>query len=165
MFIDIFGPNADIMFTIDWLQNIYKWLSVIVFSMLKFVGGPVAGFTLHLSMLETIFFSILGMMISVVIVSTSGLWIRNNVLGRILKKKPIFSKKNRKIVQVWNKYGIVGVAALTPILFTPIGGTAIVVSFGVPLHKIWLYMFAAALFWGISITTILYYFGAMLGVK
>jgi len=152
------------MLTIDWLGNIYKWLSVLIFSMLKFVGGPLAGFTLHLTIFETIFFTILGMMISVVIVSTCGLWIRNKLLVQFLKKKPIFSKKNRKIVKVWNKYGITGVAALTPILFTPIGGTAIVVSFGVPLYKIWFYMFVAAFFWGVSITFTLYFFGDLMGI-
>ncbi|MFN0048788.1 MAG: hypothetical protein ACKVOU_06675 [Cytophagales bacterium] len=147
-------------------ENLYKWLSVMLLSMLKFVGGPLAGFALRLSLFENIFLTILGMMLSVLIVSTSGTWFRTTVISRFQKKKKlIFTKRNRKVVTIWNKYGIIGVAALTPILFTPIGGTALVVSFGEPIYKIWLYMLASAIFWSILINVSLYFFGTVIGLK
>jgi len=52
-------------------------------------------------------------------------------------------------VKIWRKYGIWGVAALTPILFTPIGGTMIAVSFGEKKPKILLAMLLSASLWSV----------------
>lgn len=150
---------------VEFTVNILKWLTVMALSMLKFVGGPLAGLAFKLPIAETIIFTILGMMLSVLIVSTSGIWIRDKFLKDFQKNKKVFSKRNRGIVKVWKKYGIIGVASLTPLLFTPIGGTAIVVSFGEPLYKIWLYMLAAAVVWSFAVNYALYYLGYLVGIK
>src|SRR5262245_37085103 len=37
-------------------------------------------------------------------------------------KKRIFTTRNRRIIKIWQSYGLVGLAALTPIIFSiPIG--------------------------------------------
>lgn len=143
----------------DWLSHIYKWLSVMIFSMIKFAGGPLAGTAFGLTPLETILFTIVGMMLSVVIVTYFGQWLKKIFASKMKTPKPVFTKKNRNTVRFWKKYGIWGVAALTPILFTPIGGTAIVVSFGEPAKRILVYMLIAAVFWAVVITYTFYFFG------
>lgn len=144
----------------DW----HKWLTVSLLSMIKFVGGPLAGLTLKLSVWEIIIFTIIGMMTSVTVVALAGRWIINTFTTKADKKKKLFSKKNRKMVEVWTKYGMWGVAALTPVLFTPIGGTAIVVSFGEPLKRILLFMFVSAVLWAFAVTFILYFLGGAIGL-
>ncbi len=152
------------MIAFDWHGQVLKWVTVIFFSMLKFVGGPLAGFTFKLSVWEIIILTIIGMMSSVLIVAIGGRWIINAFTSKTDKRKKIFTKKNRTMVKTWSKYGMWGVAALTPILFTPIGGTAIVVSFGEPLKRILLFMFVSAVLWAFAVTFTLYYLGGMLGL-
>jgi hypothetical protein len=65
------------------------------------------------------------------------------------KTQKIFSKKSRQIVSLWSKYGELGIAFLTPIVLTPIGGTLILVSFGTKKRKIFSYMLISAIIWAI----------------
>jgi hypothetical protein len=54
---------------------------------------------------------------------------------------------------------LAGVAVLTPLLFTPIGGTIIAVSFGAPKEKILFYMFISASFFAVLFSVAVYSFG------
>ena len=52
-----------------------------------------------------------------------------------------------------------GVALLTPIILTPIGGTLLAVSSGSPRRKIIVYMFISSSFWSVVISSAIYFFG------
>jgi hypothetical protein len=137
-------------------DELIKYLAVYSLSMLKFIGGPLLGINSGLTFLETVLFTSLGMMTSVILFTT--------ILGdrfhiwflKIFNKNPkLFTKKNRTKVRIWRNYGMKGVAFLTPIIFTPIGGTLVANSFGEPKKKIYLYMLLSALFWSITFSSIL----------
>lgn len=66
--------------------------------------------------------------------------------------KKIFNKRNRKIVGIWKKYGLVGIAFLTPVILSIPVGTLIANSLVPDKKKIMVYMFFSVLFWAISIT-------------
>ena len=75
-------------------------------------------------------------MLTVVLLFTFfGNWIRQKVIPRFFKKRSRFSQSNRRFVTIWKKYGLIGVAALTPVVLTPIGGTLLAVSSGSPKEK------------------------------
>ncbi|HZB13588.1 MAG TPA: hypothetical protein VE467_11185, partial [Chryseolinea sp.] len=78
---------------------------------------------------------------------------------RFFKKRNKFSPRNRRFVTIWKKYGLIGVAALTPILLTPIGGTLLALSSGSPKDKIIFYMFISASVWSVIMSVGLYFFG------
>ncbi|WP_353722658.1 hypothetical protein [Dyadobacter sp. 676] len=65
-----------------------------------------------------------------------------------------FTKTNRIAVNIWRKFGIVGIAFLTPPLFTPLFGPILAVAFRVPKASIFLWMSASALVWGLAISYI-----------
>jgi hypothetical protein len=98
-------------------------------------------------------------MTSVLLFTFLGEWIKKNWTIIIKKKQKKFSKKTRNIIKIWNKFGVWGVAFLTPIIFTPIGGTVILTSFGISKRKILLTMILSALLWsfifGLSIEELL----------
>jgi len=72
---------------------------------------------------------------------------------RLFNKNPrLFTKKNRRKVKIWRQYGLKGVAFLTPIIFSPIGGTMVANSFGESKKKIILYMFVSSVFWAFTLT-------------
>jgi membrane protein DedA with SNARE-associated domain len=127
--------------------------------MLKFVFGPLGGYAAGFSLITTILVTVAGMMTVVLLFTFFGNWIREKLIYRIIKKRSKFSQSNRKFVRIWKKYGLIGVAALTPLLLTPIGGTLLAVSSGSPKEKIIFYMFISAAIWAIIFSSALYFFG------
>jgi hypothetical protein len=97
------------------------------------------------------------MMTVVLLFTFFGNWIRSRVFGSF--KRRINLKKAERFEKIWKRYGLVGVALLTPIILTPIGGTLLAVSSGSPKDKIIFYMFISACFWSIVISMAIYLFG------
>lgn len=59
-------------------------------------------------------------------------------------------------VRIWQRAGMAGIAFLTPILLTPIGGSALAVSFNVGRVKLIGFMLVSAVFWAIIQTLLVY---------
>lgn len=140
-------------------EEILKALPVYFSSMLKFIFGPIGGYTVGLKLLTTILTTVAGMMTVVLAFTLAGTWLRQKVIHRFFGKQKRFTKNNRKFVQIWKKYGLGGVAALTPVLLTPIGGTLLAVSSGSPKEKIILFMFVSASVWSVIFSTAIYLLG------
>lgn len=141
-------------------EEIIKVVTVFLFTMLKVFFGPTMGYAFKFHIVTTILVTIGGMMASVVLFTFFGTWLREKIVNRFQKKnQKRFTPKNRKLVALWKKYGLVGVAVLTPLLLTPIGGTILAVSFGSPKQKIILYMLVSASIFGVGMTFVIYEFG------
>jgi hypothetical protein len=54
-----------------------------------------------------------------------------------------------------------GVAVLTPVLFTPIGGTILANSFGETRKRIIFYMFVSSIVWGFALSILLSFFSGI----
>ncbi|WP_229960356.1 hypothetical protein [Pontibacter silvestris] len=141
------------------LVEILKYVSVYLISTVKFFGGPLTGISLGLSYVETVLFTIAGMMTSVVTFSFIGkkasVWLSKR---RKEKKKPMFSKRSRGIVKVWKSFGVTGIAFLTPLLFTPIVGTIVAALFGASKKRIFVHMLWSATLWSFVLTFVVFEF-------
>lgn len=136
-----------------------KYLSVYLISMVKFLGGPVTGITLGLSFTETLLFTIAGMMTSVIIFSLIGRAFSEwYTTWRRKKKATVFNNTNRCIVKVWQLFGVIGIAFLTPVIFTPILGTIVAALMGAPRKHIFIHMLWSAVFWGAALTLLVFKF-------
>ena len=134
--------------------TLLKYLSVALASTLKFFGGPITGVILKLTWIETAMCSVAGMMFSVFLLTYVGKGIQA-LLKKHRKAKPKkFSRTTRIAVNIWKKFGIIGIAFLTPPLFTPIFGPILAVAFKVPRASIFLWMFVSASVWGLAISYI-----------
>jgi hypothetical protein len=123
---------------------------------LKFIAGPITGFGLGLTWYETVIFTWLGAMITISLTLSMGKLIIG-FIGRFRKKKAIlFSKRVRYAVQIWQKFGIKGIAALTPLIFTPIGGSLLALSFKVSLPRVLFFMAISSLLWALLYTGAIY---------
>ena len=141
------------------MVEILKYLSVYLISMVKFFGGPLTGISLGLSFIETMLFTIAGMMTSVIIFSLIGrTFSKWYTAWRRKKQSTVFNNKNRRIVKVWQKFGVTGIAFLTPILLTPIVGTVVAALFGAPRKRIFMHMLWSAVFWGAALTLFVFKF-------
>lgn len=137
-------------------MQVAKYLSVVLASTIKFIGGPLSGVALGLSWLETAVCTIIGMMLSVVAITYAGVALQ--ALQRRFRKKPPkrFSSRTRLAVRVFRRAGLAGIAFLTPLILTPIGGAALAVSFRISRFQILLYMLVSAVFWAVVQTLALY---------
>lgn len=125
--------------------------AVALASTLKFIGGPLAGVALGLPWWQTGLASAAGMMTTVVLVSLFGDALRT-LLTRLRGPPRRFSKRTRRAVKLWRKGGVLGVAFLTPILLSPIGGALLAASFRPKKRRLWPAMAASAICWGLLLS-------------
>jgi hypothetical protein len=135
------------------IQEFLKYIAIYASSMFKFILGPALGTGFGFSFWITGFLTAAGMMTSVFLFSSLlGKTIHCWIMRTFFKDKRRFNKRTRKTVKIWRNYGLKGVAFLTPIVFTPIGGTILATSFGEHRKKIFKYMLVSAVFWGFIIS-------------
>jgi membrane protein DedA with SNARE-associated domain len=140
-------------------EEILKAIPVYFSCMLKFILGPIGGYASGLKLITTILTTVFGMMTIVFLFTYSGNWIREKILNRFSRKNSKSERKDQKFKAIWKKYGLAGVALLTPVILTPIGGTLLAVSSGSPKEKIIFYMFISAAAWSVIFSVTVYFFG------
>ena len=138
-------------------EELSKALGVFLLSMLKFILGPITGFSAKLHFITTVIATIAGMMVSVAAFTYFGEWIKAKVIDKIFKRK---KKPAKARSAFWSKYGLTGVALFTPVFLTPIGGTILALSMGYPKEKILFYMLISACAWAVIFSSIIYFVGA-----
>jgi uncharacterized membrane protein len=67
--------------------------------------------------------------------------------------KKIFTKRSRRIVKIWRRYGLIGLAALTPVIFSIPLGTFFMTRYEKNRNKIFFYMFISITLWSLILTT------------
>ncbi|HTF81791.1 MAG TPA: hypothetical protein VL947_08700 [Cytophagales bacterium] len=89
-----------------------------------------------------------GMMTTVSIITLLKSHIKGFIYKLYFNKRRKFSKANRRIVKIYQKFGMWGIALATPPLLTPIGGSIVAVIRGEPSSKILYTMFCSSIIWG-----------------
>lgn len=138
---------------------ILKYLIVYSLSGFKIIFGPTLGAAYGFSIVETALLSLGGMMTTVYILSYFGNNIRSfthRILNRKSKPKN-FTPKRRKFVRIWKKWGIPGIAFLTPLFLSPIGGALLVNAFGGKRRDIFKWMWIFGGIWSIILTLLVKY--------
>lgn len=75
-------------------------------------------------------------------------------------QRKLFTPHNRRIVKIWQKYGLIGIAFITPIILSIPIGTVIASSLVPSRKKVMLYMFFSILFWSVFMTSMFEIFHA-----
>ena len=132
------------------------YFAVMAASSIKFVAGPLTGFGLGLSMLETIVCTWVGMMFTVTVMLTIGRFLVQQIARIRVQKPKLFSGRVRYAVSIWQRFGIKGIAVMTPVLFTPIGGSLLALSFKVPTPRVLFFMAISGIFWSVIFTVLFY---------
>lgn len=142
------------------MEEVAKAIPVFLSSALKFILGPIEGYALHLHAITTMVATVCGMMLSVVAFTYFGDWLRHRIMRRWYTA-PDAPPKKRWYTDFLQKYGLTGIAILTPLILTPIGGTILAVGLGKPKGKIVLYMLISAIFWSLVLTYTTYAIGRL----
>lgn len=137
-------------------EEIIKVLSVYLSTMVKFIFGPVGGKAAGLHLITTMVVTTAGMMTVVVAFTYFGEFIRSRILNRFFRKRESVYKP-RKHAGLFKKYGLAGIALLTPVILTPIGGTLLAVGVSSNREKIIFYMLISACVWSVLLTLAVYF--------
>ncbi|MEO6904032.1 MAG: hypothetical protein ABI315_12930 [Bacteroidia bacterium] len=141
----------------------WEILTVFLLSTVKFVFGalPLA-LSFGFSFFETVFVTSVGGFVGVLFfVYLSDhllLFFKQRALKKhhhqkTLPKKKSMSRKNRMILNVKNKFGLIGITFLTPLLFSIPLGCFLSVRYFKNKQQIIVYMFSSILLWSVSIAS------------
>jgi uncharacterized membrane protein len=151
-------------------QGIWEILSVFLLSTVKFVFGAVPmALAFGFSFFEAVTVTSLGGITGVVFFVFMSDKIIANLKKHKQKKmlnqedkpfpiKKIFTRKNKIIVAVKRRFGLIGIALLTPLLLSIPLGCFLAVRYFKSKQRILPYMFVAILFWSITISSIKLFF-------
>ena len=137
-------------------MEIHEILSVSILSAVKFIPGFLLALGYDLNTFQTFLSVSLGGLMGVAIYSYFGNEIRNYFDARKRRKGKLRHpnkqkiKRLRLILGVWKKYGIYGIAFLTPPILSPPVGTLIALAFGEKAPRIVLFMGISCFFWGLA---------------
>ncbi len=142
----------------SWLEII----SVFLLSTVKFVfGGVPLALGLGFSFFEAVVVTSLGGFTGVLAFVTLSDTIIKKFKERkhkkeevkVVARKKIFSKKNRFIIHVKHRFGLVGIAALTPLIFSMPIGCFLATRYFKNKQRVIIYMFASVLFWSVAVSS------------
>lgn len=139
-----------------------KEFIIILSSTWKFAATfPVAVYFFKMSFLETILYTNIGGLVGVLffmfsfkgVIRLYEVFMHKNKIHR-KKLKKIFTKKNRRLVTIRKKYGLLGIVSLTPVLLSiPIGSFLVVKYYG-EVKKAFLYLLISNAAWSLAYTLI-----------
>ncbi|HEX8514810.1 MAG TPA: hypothetical protein VF868_01335 [Bacteroidia bacterium] len=145
------------------MDSWWEIISVFLLSTVKFVFGAVPmALGLGFSFLEAVFVTTLGGITgSTIFVLLSGKiveYLRKRRIERIaagkIVKRRVFTRKNKIIVRVKIRFGLLGIAFLTPFLLSIPLGCFLAVRYFDGKQKIMMYMYASVLFWSVSVSSL-----------
>jgi membrane protein DedA with SNARE-associated domain len=137
-------------------EEVLKAFSVYLSSMIKFIFGPIGGKAAGLHLITTMVVTATGMMTVVFAFTYFGEFLREKIINRFSKKKSS-EEPHKKNAGFFTKYGLAGIALLTPVILTPIGGTLLAVSVSSNREKIIFYMLISACVWSVLLTLAVYF--------
>lgn len=134
------------------LEIILQYVSVIALSSLKVIPGLGLALVYEMNALEIFISLSAGGILGIFLFTLLGEQIRGWMKRRRQKKykdnpKPLKIRKARRILRIWNKYGLVGVAILTPPMISPPFGAIIAVAFRESRMRILIYMSISVVVW------------------
>ena len=138
------------------MSTALKYFTVYFLSGLKFIFGPTFGVANDLPLPAIIILTALGMMTTIYLFTFFGTNIRTFAL-RFRKDPKVFTKRNRKFVKLWRRFGLIGVCLLTPLLLSPPGGGLLANLLGTDKKKLIKWMWISALGWSAILSTIVKY--------
>ncbi len=133
-------------------MDIIQLLTVFGLSIIELWAGIPAGFALNLNPVAIVAASSAGAIVSALLVMLAGEKIR----GKILKWRYGENKdpKQGRLYRIWNKYGVVGLGLLSPLLFGALIGAAVGSLLGAQRWRLLVWMSVGIVVWSIGLTAL-----------
>lgn len=148
------------------MEKILQILLVVILSATKFLTAPITSLNIGFGYLETLLITTLGGLLGVFFffyVSSAIMLLVSKLTsqfsnGKQAKSKKIFTWKNKVIVHVKREYGLIGLAAITPIFLSIPLGTFLAARFFSDQKKVIGYLAASVIVWSVIVSSIVIIF-------
>lgn len=148
------------------LVDLLQFIGVFLIASAKFLYGPAAGYAAGYSYAETITVTSLGGFFGVFLFFKAGTIILRWWDSRFhpkKKDKKKFTKRNRAFINFRAKYGLYGLALLTPCIISIPIGCFLSAKYYESERLVFPLMFASVVFWSFVLTSITYFIGPIIG--
>jgi len=155
-----------------------KVIVLLLIASTKFVFAPATSVIYKFNYLETVIITIAGGILGILfyavltnilvilyrrfLVNTAFMRNFNDFFNRIFygrnRKPRVFSRRNRMIVRVKKTYGLIGLAAITPVLLSIPIGTFITLRYFPQFRRTFLFLVVSVIFWANFLTFLAIYF-------
>jgi hypothetical protein len=125
-----------------------KYALIFITSVFKYLLGVAMTFPAQFTFAELLLTAGLGGCIGVMLFTFFGTKIARLIELHLRRNRTLSFKVRRRIVKIWRRFGIVGVAVLTPFLSPPIA-VAIALSFHTKPRKTVLWLCGSILVWSL----------------
>jgi uncharacterized membrane protein len=132
------------------MLQVLQWLSVIGLGALRVLPALGLAMTYNFSGPEIFISLSIGGILGIVFFTFFGVRIRRWRKARRMRlghTKPLKIRRARRMKRLWNKFGIIGIALLTPPMISPPLGALIAVFFNERPARIYLFMFLSVFLW------------------
>lgn len=126
---------------------LFKLLSTAFFGALDLWIGLPAGLALGLSPAVSGISAVTGAVLGVLLVLRAGEWLREWVYNRRW-----LVRRRKRIENMWNRYGVIGVALQAPMLTGAPLATVLALALGAPPRPLLYWMLASVVLWGTVLT-------------
>jgi hypothetical protein len=109
--------------------------------------GVLGGVALGLPLILVGVATVLGNLVALVLTLLAG-----ERLQRWIYRRPGLARRRKRIERVWNRYGVLGVAFLAPIITGAVFGTVLALALGAPPRALLLWMALSTVFRGAALT-------------
>lgn len=136
------------------MDNINNILIVFLMGIVELWLAIPMGLILNLSPISTAFFSALGSITAASIVTFSSASLRSRFLNWFYGTDE--KLKNSRMYKIWNKYGIIGLGLLSPLLFGAPLGSALGIALGASKNRLLIWMIIGIIIWTVGITSMIF---------
>jgi ABC-type antimicrobial peptide transport system permease subunit len=148
------------------LEKILQILLVVILSATKFLSAPITSLNIGFGYLETLLITTLGGLLGVVFffyLSSVIMLLMSKLSSSSNQKKPKkpkkkFTWKNKLIIHIKREYGLIGLAAITPILLSIPLGTFLAARFFSDQKKVIGYLSASVIVWSVIVSSVVIIF-------
>ena len=148
------------------MEKILQILLVIILSGTKFLTAPITSLNIGFGYLETLLITTIGGLIGVVFffyLSSAIMLLVSRASSKLNKKKPSkpkkkFTWKNKVIIHIKREYGLIGLAAITPIFLSIPLGTFLAARFFSDQKMVIGYLAASVVVWSVIVSSVVIIF-------
>ena len=132
------------------METLVKSISVVGLAIFELWAAIPAGIALSLHPLITGMASALGAVIGTLL----GILFGDALQKRLLKKENKKEKNRGRIYAIWEKYGVIGLGLLSPLITGALLGAAVGISLGAAPRRLMLWMCVGIVIWSALLTAI-----------
>jgi len=148
------------------LEKILQILLVVILSATKFLTAPITSLNIGFGYLETLLITSIGGLIGVFFFFylSSAIMLLISKLSshqskkKLSKPKKKFTWKNKMIIHIKREYGLIGLAAVTPVLLSIPLGTFLAARFFSDKKLVIFYLSASVVVWSVIVSSVVIIF-------